>query len=229
MVPGDEAAALICDCDGVLIDSEAIVGEVIVRELQRRWRGVDVAPVVVPLLGRRIAEVLQVTATRFGRPLADDDVRDIRSAALGAAIHAPMVDGVAAALAAIPLLKACASNSLSGYVSQVLQRTRLGTEFGPRVFTGDMVAQPKPAPDVYLLAARSLGLPPRRCLVVEDSAAGVAAARAAGMTVYGYVGGAHDRQAHAARLRLAGVQETFEAMRRLPPLVEQWVRALVRL
>lgn len=222
-----EGLALICDCDGVLIDSEAVVCEVIVGELLRRWPDADVAPVVVPLLGRRIVQVLEMTAASFGRALSAEDVREIRSAAVGAAIQAPMVEEVDAALAGIPLLKACASNSLSSYVSEVLHRTCLATEFEHRTFTGDMVINPKPAPDVYVLAARSLGLPPQRCLVVEDSAAGAAAACAAGMTVFGYVGGAHDPEGQAARLRLVGVKQTFGAMSQLPQLAEEWVSALV--
>lgn len=221
--PGDTAGlALICDCDGVLIDSETVVGRVMVEALRKRWGGLDVAHLVQPLLGRRIAEVLHTTADQVGRRLADEEVQAIRAEVLAAAIQAPMVAGVDLALADIPLRKACASNSLSAYVAQVLRRTGLGLHFGDRVFTGDQVTQPKPAPDVYLLAARTLGVPPARCLVVEDSVAGALAAHAAGMTVLGYVGGAHDAAHQAQALRAVGASDCFARMSELPARAQRW-------
>ncbi|NRF72074.1 HAD-IA family hydrolase [Aquincola sp. S2] len=215
---------LVCDCDGVLIESEAVVGDVLVDELQRCWPGADVRPVVTPLLGRRIVEVLQITASMVGKPLPADAIQAIRRRALDAAIRAPMVDGIHEALSQIPLHKACASNSVFSYVTEVLRRTGLSGTFGDRVFTGDMVSRPKPAPDVYLLAARSSKVAPSRCLVIEDSVAGASAALAAGMTVFAYAGLAHDHQVQGLRLREAGVHQTFHDMKQLPDLVQRWVK-----
>jgi beta-phosphoglucomutase-like phosphatase (HAD superfamily) len=95
--------------------------------------------------------------------------------------------------------------------------------FGDRVFCADSVAQPKPAPDVYLAAARGLNLTPHACLVVEDSVTGVRAASAAGMTVIGFIGGGHANEAQIEALRAAGAVHVFDDMRQLPVFVTQWM------
>ncbi|MBV8627732.1 MAG: HAD-IA family hydrolase [Paraburkholderia sp.] len=215
--------ALICDCDGVLIDSEAVAARMLVRELEARWPDADVEPVVMPLLGLRIERVLEGTASQLGRTLAASDVEAIRRAVEGAAIDAPSVPGIAAALAEISLTKACASNSFAPYVRTVLTRTGLAEHFGERLFCADMVAQPKPAPDVYLAAARGLQLTPDACLVVEDSVTGVTAATTAGMTVLGFIGGGHASEAQIDALRAAGARHVFDDMRQLPTFVAQWM------
>ena len=215
--------ALICDCDGVLIDSEAVAARVLIAELAARWPGAQVEPVVMPLLGQRIERVLAGAAAELGRQLHADDVAAIRAAAESAAMEAPVLDGVADALGAIALTKACASNSYTYYVTSVLARTGLARFFGNCVFCADRVERPKPAPDVYLAAAQALGVPRASCLVVEDSVAGVAAARAAGMFVLGFVGGGHATRGQIDALKEAGAGHVFDDMGSLPGLVDQWL------
>jgi HAD superfamily hydrolase (TIGR01509 family) len=217
---------LICDCDGVLIDSEAVAAKMLVRELQTCWPHADVEPVVMPLLGLRIERVLEASAAALGESLAPAQMDAIRRSVEAAAQQAPVVTGVEAALAQIALTKACASNSYTAYVAAVLGRTGLDRFFGSRVFCADRVPRPKPAPDIYIAAADALGVPNRACLVVEDSVAGVAAASAAGMVVLGFAGGTHAEQggsAHTQALLQAGAQQVFDDMRTLPALVDQWI------
>jgi beta-phosphoglucomutase-like phosphatase (HAD superfamily) len=145
--------ALICDCDGVLIDSEAVAARMLVHELEARWPDCDVEPVVLPLLGLRIERVLENAAAQLGRSLSAGDIAAIRHAVEVAAMQAPAVAGIAEALAQIALPKACASNSFRAYVQTVLARTGLEAFFGGRLYCADAVAMPKPAPDVYLAAA----------------------------------------------------------------------------
>lgn len=216
---------LICDCDGVLIDSEAVAAQVLVQELSSRWPDADVEPVVMPLLGLRIERVLEQTAAALGKTLSADDIDVIRRCVEAAARNAPVVAGVEAALEQIALTKACASNSYTGYVQAVLARTGLGRFFGARLFCADRVARPKPAPDVYIAAADTLGMASVACLVVEDSVAGVAAACAAGMPVLGFVGGGHATREQIDALVAAGAQLVFEDMRELPALVDRWLDA----
>ncbi|WP_321894687.1 HAD family hydrolase [Paraburkholderia heleia] len=212
--------ALICDCDGVLIDSEAVAARVLVRELEARWPGVDAAPVVLPLLGQRIERVLGGAGEAFGRSLTAADVDAIRVVAEAQAREAPLFPGVVAALEAVALTKACASNSYTAVVREVLARNGLDRFFGARVYCADLVARPKPAPDVYLAAAQGMDVAPAACLVVEDSVTGVSAACAAGMTVLGFVGGTHvGGDAHAHELREAGAIEIFDDMTTLPARV----------
>ncbi|WP_322070839.1 HAD family hydrolase [Paraburkholderia bannensis] len=222
--------ALICDCDGVLIDSEAVAASVLVRELEARWPGAVVAPVLMPLLGQRIERVLGGTSEALGRSLSAADVDAIRTVAEREAAEAPLFAGVVEALDAIALTKACASNSYTAVVRRVLERTGLVRFFGDRIYCADSVAKPKPAPDVYLAAAQGLGVAPQACIVVEDSVTGVSAARAAGMRVLGFVGGAHvggahvGGDAHAHELREVGAQTIFDDMRMLPGLVADWMQ-----
>ena len=214
--------ALICDCDGVLIDSEAVAARVLVQELEARWPDTDVEPVVLPLLGLRIEKVLAGTATQLGKSLNAGDIDAIRRAVEEAAMQAPTVEGIEAALAQVPLVKGCASNSFRPYVEAVLARTGLVRFFGERLFCADAVPNPKPAPDVYLAAAQGLWLAPSACLVVEDSVTGVTAATAAGMTVLGFIGGGHASDAQIDKLHAAGARHVFDDMRQLPDLVAQW-------
>lgn len=152
--PANDARVLICDCDGVLIDSETIAADVLVRELEARWPGVAARPIVLPLLGLRTERVLDCASARVGRALADSDIEAIRRSVEAAAVQAPIVDGIDAALARIDLTIACASNSRRHYVDATLRRTGLKRFFGERLFCADGVARPKPAPDVYLAAAQ---------------------------------------------------------------------------
>lgn len=214
--------ALICDCDGVLIDSEAVAARMLVQELEARWPGTDVEPVVLPLLGLRIERVLQSAADRLGKTLGVADIDAIRRSVEAAAVLAPAVEGIDAALSRVPLVKGCASNSFTPYVRTVLKRTGLARFFGDRLFCADVVPNPKPAPDVYLAAAQGLGLAPAACLVVEDSVTGVSAASAAGMTVLGFIGGGHASDAQIGKLHAAGAHRVFDDMRQLPELVAQW-------
>ncbi|OND33660.1 HAD family hydrolase [Burkholderia pseudomallei] len=217
----NDARVLICDCDGVLIDSETIAADVLVRELEARWPGVAARPIVLPLLGLRTERVLDCASARVGRALADSDIEAIRRSVEAAAVQAPIVDGIDAALARIDLTIACASNSRRHYVDAALRRTGLKRFFGERLFCADGVARPKPAPDVYLAAAQALGVAPSQCLVVEDSATGVTAASAAGMTVLGFVGGGHASPRQVDALRAIGARRVFDDMRELPGLVSR--------
>ena len=220
--PGHGVNVLICDCDGVLIDSEAVAADVIVRELDARWPGVDARPAVMPLLGLRIERVLAGASDAVGRTLSADDVDAIRRAVEAAAVNAPMVDGIDAALAAIDLTTACASNSYRAYVEVVLALPGLVFFGGFGLCFVFWVARPLPAPVVYLAAARALGVVPAQCLVVEDSVTGITAAAAAGMTVLGFVGGGHASAAQIDALRGIGARHVFDDMHELPGYVARW-------
>ncbi len=101
--------------------------------------------------------------------------------------------------------------------------------FGSNVFSAAEVERGKPEPDLFLHAARQSGVEPARCLVIEDSAPGVAAARRARMSVFGFTGGAHAKgDDYRTRLREAGASEIFDDMRELPALVGRFRDTLMR-
>jgi beta-phosphoglucomutase-like phosphatase (HAD superfamily) len=91
--------------------------------------------------------------------------------------------------------------------------------FDPHIFSATQVARGKPAPDLFLFAAREMGVKPEDCLVIEDSIHGVKAAIAANMRVLGFAGASHCRPGHADRLLEAGASATFHHMRELPGLI----------
>jgi HAD superfamily hydrolase (TIGR01509 family) len=208
---------VIFDCDGVLVDSERIVNQV-EAEVLTRWGWPVSEPEVRALFkGRAFAELQAQIEQRLHGRLPSDWIYDwAMQTAYAMQQRLREVPGVRALIerlraASVPI--AVASQSSLGRVHLSLAVCRLDQYFGAHVSTASMVARPKPAPDVYLHAAASLGAAPAACIAIEDSPSGVRAARAAGMTVYGY---AADEDATA--LAQAGAT-VFRDMSELPPLL----------
>ncbi|MBO9881931.1 HAD-IA family hydrolase [Xanthomonas sp. D-109] len=216
---------LISDCDGVLVDSEVLADRVMLDALGAYVPRVELEQFLAGSFGLTAQEIVQRVQRQYALDLPPGLYQEIRtrSEALIAAEVQPIA-GVREALLALPLPIAVASNSMRESVVASVARAGLAERVGERIFSADMVARPKPAPDVYLLAANTLGVAPERCLVIEDSATGASAALAAGMTVIGFTGAAHIPAGHAATLRQLGVAAVMEHMRELP----QTYAALVR-
>ena len=123
--------------------------------------------------------------------------------------------GTPEALAALGVPVCVASSGIPKRIRTSLRIVGLLDRFAPHLFSATMVARGKPAPDLFLHAARSMGAAPARCLVVEDSAPGIQAAIAAGMTAIGFCGGRHCRPDHADFLRQHGATDTISDMRDL--------------
>ena len=109
------------------------------------------------------------------------------------------IAGVAAAIAAIEAPKCVASSGTPEKIRHGLECAGLHDLLSPHIFSATQVKRGKPAPDLFLFAASEMGAAPGRCLVIEDSVAGVTAAVAAGMTVLGFHGGSHCRKPAWAR------------------------------
>jgi len=116
------------------------------------------------------------------------------------------VPGANEAVAGVALLKAVASSSTKEGLERKLRQVGLWPHFEPHVYSADHVANAKPAPDLFLHAADQLGVRPEQCLVLEDSVNGVVAARAAGMRVWGFLGGGHVHDGLGNRLTAAGAE-----------------------
>ena len=97
-------------------------------------------------------------------------------------------------------------------IRQKLGITGLLERFGEHLFSAAMVARGKPAPDLFLYAAQRLATVPDRCLVIEDSPAGIDAALAAGMTAIGFSGGSHCGPEHGGRLQKHGAALVMDDM-----------------
>jgi beta-phosphoglucomutase-like phosphatase (HAD superfamily) len=114
-----------------------------------------------------------------------------------------------------------ASSSSLERIKLALSTTKLIDYFEPHLFSARMVDRGKPAPDLFLFAAARMGMPPRTCLVIEDSVPGVQAAKAAGMRVFGFSGGTHCHATHHERLKANGADLVFSDMRDLPALLNR--------
>ena len=130
------------------------------------------------------------------------------------------VEGVRQAVEGLRARVCVASSSGHERLRLSLRLAGYETLFAPNIFSAAEVAEGKPSPDLFLHAARAMGVEPKDCLVIEDSVAGVVAGRAAGMTVFGFVGASHfsplDDGAH---LTAAGAELIFDDMAQLPDLV----------
>ncbi len=205
--------AVIFDCDGVLVDSEVIASRVVADMFVNHVPGLDRDAFVRDLAGVSDTEVVERCRRDFGATFPNDFLEQIEvlvDDALNRELKA--IPGAAETVRNVGLPTAVASNSRRARVDRSLRRAELTDAFDDRIFCAEQVAAPKPAPDVYLLAARELAVPPDRCLVVEDSTAGVTAARAAGMTVIGFVGASHVLPGHADTVRRLGAVDVATDM-----------------
>jgi HAD superfamily hydrolase (TIGR01509 family) len=206
---------VIFDCDGVLVDSERIGVKIDVRVLgELGWR-LSEAEVIERFVGRSEAYMVSEIEAKLGRRLPATWGETFR-AQYDEAFQAGLapVDGVIAALDAIAAPTCVASSGTHERLRFSLGLTGLLERFDGRIFSAEEVANGKPAPDLFLHAAATLGADPARCAVIEDSRYGVEAARAAGMRAFGYAGGVTPAE------RLRGPATTvFHDMDELPGLL----------
>ncbi|WP_338763931.1 HAD-IA family hydrolase [Massilia sp. METH4] len=220
----DTFTHLISDCDGVLIDSEAVALQALTDYLAPLHADREALVARIrPRLGLKLEALVLGVCAELGLPEPTvPDLAVMRSVVEGECDRkAQPVPGVREALAAIPLTRAVASNSRHVRVQGLLGRTGLAPLFDGGLYTADIAGRPKPDPAVYLAAAAGMGVAPACCIVIEDSVTGVHAAVAAGATVLGFAGGAHSPADQARQLREAGAAVVFGAMEELPALVER--------
>ncbi|PLQ02034.1 HAD family hydrolase [Cupriavidus pauculus] len=227
MTAANQAARFDCvifDCDGVLVDSEPIVHRVLNRVLNELGIEITLEESMKWFLGRAVRDELGNIEARLGKPLPRNFLSEWfvrRDAALIEELEAvPHIRQTIEAIQARGLPVCVASGADRIKVKLQLTHTDLlGLFMDPNdrrehIFTATEVEHSKPAPDVYLLAARTMGVEPSRCAVVEDSPTGATAGVAAGMTVFGYAA-----RTDADELRAVGVKTVFTDMRDLPELI----------
>ncbi len=183
---------VIFDCDGVLIDSEIISARMLVTELGALGVQIDLPYVARHFLGRSYPTVMKVIRADFGVDLPPEfedqyRVRLLETFRRGLKI----MPGVRAALESLALPWCVATSSSAGRARTSLDIVGLNDLVGDRLTTAAEVENGKPAPDLFLLAARKMAVAPGRCLVIEDSLNGIRAARSAGMAVWHFAGGSH--------------------------------------
>ncbi len=207
---------VIFDCNGVLVDSEPIAAAVLAEAFQRVGMALTVESMMRRFHGRRPADIFAAVEAATGKALPPDfssTVADEILQRLRAELRA--VPHAAHALTWIRGPKAVASSSPLSRIRTSLEVAGLIRFFEPRLFSASDVRKGKPAPDLFLLAAARSQVDPAQCIVVEDSAPGIAAATAAGMTPIGFVGGSGTPGRLASELLANGARTVVADMRAL--------------
>jgi HAD superfamily hydrolase (TIGR01509 family) len=217
---GSPFELVIFDCDGVLVDSEVIVCRVEVQAFAEIGYSIELERFMERFIGKAARDSRAIIEQELGRSLPVEFNSEVaRRVAEAFARELKPVHGVAEALARLPHQKCVASSSLPDRLAYTLRLAGLAEWFGTDIFSAAMVARGKPAPDLFLHAADEMRVAPSRCLVIEDSAPGIIAAKAAGMIAFGFVGASHCRPVHGEQLTTAGADLVFRDMRDLPTLV----------
>ncbi|MBI2332259.1 MAG: HAD family hydrolase [Chloroflexi bacterium] len=190
----------IFDCDGVLVDSEPLANRVFVQIVHEHGFEVDEATYLKKFSGITLPDRINTTAQELNWQPPQDflNIFNDRLAVLTEQELQP-VRGIHELVESLSVPLCVASNGTREEITMRLRLSKLAPFFGDAIFSGLEVSNPKPAPDVYLAAAQSFGIPPSRCIVIEDSIPGVTAGIRAGMRVYG-----HAAFTPAAKLKEAG-------------------------
>ena len=215
--------AVLFDCDGVLVDSEAITNRVLRDMLEEAGWALSSEECMRLFIGKMVRSQQALIETKTGKPLTDAWMSTFyarRNAALERDVVA--IDGAPAAVRYLfDRLQgriACASGADRPKVEMQLRITGMLPYFDGRIFSGHELPRTKPHPDVYLAAAEALGVDPARCLVIEDSVTGTTAGVAAGATVWAYHPPVHAASS-AEELQAAGAARLFPNM----ALLQQWL------
>jgi HAD superfamily hydrolase (TIGR01509 family) len=181
---------IIFDCDGVLIDSEGVASRIVAANLSGLGWPMDAAEARRLFLGMSIIDMEPMITAHLGRALPAGWRDDLAGELVEAlAVESKLIPGAREMLETVNVMAIdwrVASNSSDEEMCVKFLAAGIDDLMKGRAFAAARWGRPKPAPDVYLAAARDAGVSPARCLVVEDSALGVAGAKAAGMVVYGF-------------------------------------------
>ncbi len=194
---------VIFDCDGVLVDSEPIANRLFAEMLTGEGLALTTSEAMRRYMGRSFASCREMIESELGRALPAGFFAELCERTLRAFRHElRRVEGVGDVLDQISTPICVASSSTHERLRLSLEVTDLLSRFEGRIFSAYDVPRGKPAPDLFLHAARRMGAAPERCAVVEDSAPGVEAGMSAGMRVYGYAWHGDARALRAAGARV---------------------------
>src|SRR4051812_47214073 len=207
---------LIFDCDGVLVDSEVIAHETLLDALAELGLTMSLPASFELFSGRSLKDTTAVIEKRLRRPLPAGFLEHSRER-LFARFRTELkpVADVTNAIRALPYARCVASSSSPDRLSLALEVTRLAPFF-EHMFSATQVQRGKPAPDLFLYAAKQMGVEPRDCIVIEDSTLGIEAGRAASMRVIGFAGASHTTDTLTDKLSAAGADRVIRTMRDLP-------------
>jgi len=214
---------IIFDCDGVLVDSEPLANQVLADYLTELGFPHTGAECQARYVGRSIPSIMVDIERDAGRALPEDFQDELwrrdREAFTGRLPAIPGVEAEIRKLADASRPICVASSSAPERIRNSLTVTGLIGYFDGNLFSARQVTHGKPAPDLFLFAAENMGARAGDCVVIEDSVAGVTAARSAGMRALGFTGGGHCGAGHDAELAAAGAHAVFGDMAALGGLL----------
>lgn len=198
--------ALIFDFDGVVADSEVLANTVLAEVVTELGVPTTVEDAYRSYLGKRFSEIIAEIEKTVGRTLPPSFAAEYQARTLErfrqALVPIPGVREFITKLSHVP--RCIASSSSPDRLAVCLDVLSMTSLFDGRVFSASNVERGKPHPDIFLHASASIGVPPRECIVIEDSPSGVTAARAAGCTAIGLLAAGHISEGHDISLREAG-------------------------
>ncbi|MGQ3210858.1 MAG: HAD family hydrolase [Shinella sp.] len=218
-----ETELVIFDCDGVLVDSEPISLAVLVESLAAAGVAMSEDEAHDRFLGRSLKSMSEILHDEYGLAVDAAFLEAMRKV-LYERFRSELqpIDGIAETVDGLGIAHCVASSSQPERIRLSLSVTGLLDRFEPNIFSATMVSRGKPAPDLFLHASAAMGIEPARCVVVEDSPAGIAAAKSAGMRVVAFTGGSHARTPrHRENLLSLKPDALFDDMRELLQFVRK--------
>jgi HAD superfamily hydrolase (TIGR01509 family) len=211
---------IIFDCDGVLVDSEPISLEALYEVMSSQNIEISKSDLKKLSIGKSMKATVETINARFGKRI-DDATIDAMNASLLRCLARDLraISGIRSALSRISIPKCVASSSSLARIHISLRIAGMLKEFRPNIFSADMVHIGKPAPDLFLLAAKTMGANPRSCVVIEDSPVGIEAAKRAGMLVFAFCGGSHVDDDLVAAVHSSNPKLIFGDMSDLPAVL----------
>jgi beta-phosphoglucomutase-like phosphatase (HAD superfamily) len=200
--------AITFNFDGVIADSKRLSTQALVETMAEAGLPTALEDALHNFSSRRWSDVLALIESRMGREIPESLIsQQYKRMSRRVILEVGTVPGVEAFLdltSGVP--RAIAANSEPIWISQTLARFGLEHHFGAHVYTTATLTHDKPDPEIYALTAQNLGLSPRRIVAIEDNVAGVAAAKAAGVTVIGFIAGSHILPGDAEAMQAAGAR-----------------------
>ena len=213
---------VIFDCDGVLIDSEFVFYEAYATALQDHGCMISASELADRFSGFSGEAIVAELSEEITVPLTNTFYADVGSKILErykAGILA--MPGAAQVLQLMKTKRCVASSASPTKLALGLIQADLFDFVYPHIFSSNLVSNPKPSPEIFQFSAEKFGVQAAGCLVVEDSVAGITAAKSAGMTAWGFVGGAHCNASLSDKLRLAGADRIFNRLSDILELTER--------
>lgn len=214
---------VIFDCDGTIMDSELLAAECEIEVLTEYGVQMTAKEFSQRFAGTSSEAVKAAMEDELGRSLPDDHIKTVKTKLKEKLWReAKAMPGAHELLDQLDQPRCVCSNADMEKLKIEMTRGELWDRFRPYVYSAHELEnnKRKPEPDIFLHAAKEFEVQPNQCAVVEDSVAGILAAKRAGMRVIGFVGGSHTYQGHADALTEAGAETVVRRLIDVAPIVE---------